>query len=97
VARHKGCTLILLYILFAPVLALVIYQIWVSRLLAKAAEYDAEQKRWQLMAIWGLPLLGAVLVHAIIVSTRKALPDIAPSELAGTHQEPGLTDLLDHR
>jgi hypothetical protein len=55
------------------VVAIVIYQAWVTLLVVNAPEYERRQKLWQIIFIWFvLPLLAAIAVHSMLASERAA-------------------------
>ena len=57
--------------LMALLAATVLYQAWVTVLVASAPEYDAKQKVWQIVLVWLVfPLLAAIVVHTMLWSER---------------------------
>ena len=46
--------------------SLLIYQIWVSTKIWRSDQYDSKQRVLQLLIIWLLPLIGAVVCHSIV-------------------------------
>jgi hypothetical protein len=54
---------ILLAIIFISV---VVYQAYVSRRIMHAPYYTNQQRLWQIMIIWVLPLIGAALCHLML-------------------------------
>ena len=52
--------------LIAIGLAIVVYDAWISILLMRLDQYDDSQKYRQLLLIWLVPVLGAVIVHIMM-------------------------------
>ncbi|WP_043648141.1 hypothetical protein [Chitinilyticum litopenaei] len=46
-------------------IALLAYQLWVSRLVIRSTAFDSRQKCLQLVLVWLVPLFAALLVHAV--------------------------------
>ena len=42
------------------------YQLWISVRLARAPQYDSRQKWLQIALIWGIPVVGGVIVQAMM-------------------------------
>jgi hypothetical protein len=51
--------------------ATVAYQLWVSRLVVLAEMYESKQKWRQIAVIWVIPIVGAVVVHAVLRTEGK--------------------------
>jgi hypothetical protein len=52
----------------------VFYAIYVTVLVWRSGQYSTGQKWLQTMLVWALPLLGAMLCHAVIRRTPKPVP-----------------------
>lgn len=55
--------------------ALVLFNVYVSIRLVYYSGYSFFQKAWQLLIIWLLPIVGALLVHSLIVVPRGVETD----------------------
>jgi membrane protein DedA with SNARE-associated domain len=53
---------------------LLLYQIWVSIGICRAAEYDTRQRVLQLLVVWLVPLIGTVGCHLFLRSSRQSVP-----------------------
>jgi hypothetical protein len=59
------------------IVAVVVFQAWLTRRVFKSQLYERKQKIWQAQLIWLLPILGAGLVFTILQEDRKAEQDAA--------------------
>ena len=59
------------------VLALVVFQAWLTVRVFRSELYERKQKIWQAQLIWLLPVIGAGLVFSILQEDRKAERDAA--------------------
>ncbi len=64
------------FIIVAILLFVAAYQIWISVRLVNAVEYSRTQKLYQLVIIWLIPVLGAVVVHFVLFSTAHSTPSV---------------------
>lgn len=55
--------------------ALILFNVYVSIRLVYYSGYAIFQKAWQLLIIWLLPIVGALLVHSLIVVPRGVETD----------------------
>lgn len=55
--------------------ALILFNVYVSIRLASYSSYSIFQKGWQLLIIWLLPIVGALLVHSLIIVPRGVETD----------------------
>ena len=63
--------------IFAAVVAgFFVYSVFVSYLVARAESYSPQQKLAQILAVWLLPLAGAVVVHWFATHGATELPPI---------------------
>lgn len=69
--------------------ALAIYQVYATVLVARAEVYDRGQKIRQIVIIWALPLVGAVLAR-IALNAAESRP--APVDRAFIPQEPNVDE-----
>lgn len=53
------------------VCVVLVYQLWVSRLLYRAVEYDRRQRSLQLLLVWVVPLVGAFICQRFLRNDRK--------------------------
>jgi hypothetical protein len=60
-------------IAYVFIVLLVIYQLWVTRLIFRADEYDTKQSNLQCLVIWLLPFLGALTCHLVLRSGRAPI------------------------
>ena len=60
-------------IAYVFIVLLVIYQLWVTRLIFRSDEYDSKQRNLQCLVIWLLPFLGALTCHLVLRSSRAAI------------------------
>lgn len=44
------------------------YQLWVSVLIIRAPLYEPRQKLFQVAGIWLIPLMGAIIVHCLLIT-----------------------------
>lgn len=73
-------------ILVAVLIVLVIaYQIYISRRVARAPYYSDQQRLWQLIMIWLVPVIGAAV-------SQLMLSDTEASEASGGETHPENTD-----
>jgi hypothetical protein len=49
---------------------LFMYQLWVTLLVCSADEYDGKQRNLQCLAIWLVPLFGALTCQLVLRSSR---------------------------
>ena len=49
------------------------YQIWVSTLLLRSSIYEPRQRWFQMILIWLIPVVGAIVVH-MMLKTEGMLP-----------------------
>lgn len=54
------------YLSFAAVILAITYQIYVSRLVLKSIEHTKRQRQLQVLLIWLLPVVGAVVCQAML-------------------------------
>jgi len=73
------------YLLVAIALVVAVYQSWVSVRLFNARQYDLTQRGLQLLLVWLLPGLGALVVHSFMKADGKA-----------RRPEPGYTEPSDN-
>jgi putative copper export protein len=59
-------------VLALVVVAVVVFQAWLTRRVFKSQLYERKQKIWQAQLIWLLPILGAGLVFTILQEDRQA-------------------------
>lgn len=52
--------------LLAVLIAVLGYQLWVSTLVMRSPMYEPKQKALQLMGIWLIPIVGAVVAHSVL-------------------------------
>lgn len=71
-------------VLIAIGLTIAAYNAWVSVRLIRSLEYDTSQKRRQLLLIWIVPALGAIVVHSFIWADGR--PPFKPEK---GYTEPG--------
>jgi putative copper export protein len=62
-------------LLSIALVALVVFQAWLTRRVFKSQIYERKQKIWQAQLIWLLPILGAGLVFTILQEDQKAERD----------------------
>ncbi len=60
--------------------AIVVFQIWVTWKLRQSSEYDASQKSAQTKLIWLLPLIGAAVVFAALEPEDERRPPTDSSQ-----------------
>lgn len=56
----------------AVILALIIFQVWLTTRVFKSRMYERKQKIWQAQLIWLVPILGAGLVFSILQEDERA-------------------------
>jgi len=61
-----------------------LYQVWVSVQLLRSTLYEPKQKGLQLLLVWLIPIIGAVIVHSLMRSEGK--PPYTPEK---GYTEPG--------
>jgi hypothetical protein len=54
------------------ILAILVFQGWLTRRVFKSNLYERKQKIWQAQLIWLLPIIGAGLVFTILQEDSKA-------------------------
>ena len=69
-------------LLSLALVAVVVFQVWLTRRVFKSHLYEKKQKIWQAQLIWLLPILGAGLVFTILQEDQKAERE-ASSQLKG--------------
>lgn len=52
-------------------LLILIYQTWVSMYVSRASEYDAKQRIVQVFIVWLVPVIGAMLCHLFLSTSRR--------------------------
>ena len=53
-------------------LALVVFQAWLTRRVFRSRIYERKQKIWQAQLIWLVPILGAGIVFSILQEDDRA-------------------------
>ena len=53
------------------VVALVVFQVWLTRRVFRSTMFERKQKIWQAQLIWLLPIIGATLVFAVLQEERS--------------------------
>jgi uncharacterized membrane protein YqjE len=53
---------------------LILYQLWVSVLIYRAAEYDKGQRMAQIIVVWLVPVIGSIGCHLFLRNNRKDVP-----------------------
>lgn len=53
------------------VVALVVFQVWLTRRVFRSTMFERKQKIWQAQLIWLLPVIGATLVFAVLQEERS--------------------------
>ncbi len=78
-ARVASLSRIMLFevLVAAVLLAVVVFQAWLTRRVFQSQLYERKQKIWQAQLIWLLPILGAGLVFSILQDDQKAERDAA--------------------
>ena len=51
--------------------ALVVFQVWLTRRVFRSTMFERKQKIWQARLIWLLPIVGATLVFAVLQEERS--------------------------
>jgi cytochrome bd-type quinol oxidase subunit 2 len=51
--------------------AVLVYQAWVTYRVLLAVEYNTVQKIFQIVFVWLVPFLAAVVVHVVLWAIRK--------------------------
>jgi hypothetical protein len=59
--------------LIVLLLALVVFQAWVTRKIWQCSAYDQDQKAAQTRFIWLVPLLGAIIAFVIYLDANRPL------------------------
>lgn len=72
-----------LFLVFGAVV-IALYQLWVSVWLLRSTLYERRQKGFQLVVVWLVPIVGAVIVHSMMRSDGK--PRYTPEK---GYTEPG--------
>ncbi|MFC0349422.1 hypothetical protein [Undibacterium danionis] len=57
---------------YTCVALLIIYQIFVSFLVYRAEEYEKAQRLIQILLIWCIPLVAALIFHSFLRNQRKS-------------------------
>lgn len=58
-------------ILISSLTILIMYNLFVSFLLYKSVEFSSEQKLYQKIIVWLIPVIGAVFIHFILKDSLK--------------------------
>jgi hypothetical protein len=56
----------------APLVALLVFQIWLTVRVFRSRLYERKQKIWQAQLIWLLPIIGAGLVFSVLREDDRA-------------------------
>lgn len=64
-------------ILISSLTILILYNLFISFLLSKSVELSSEQKFYQKIIVWLIPIFGAVFIHFMLKDSVK------------THDKPG--------
>jgi tellurite resistance protein TehA-like permease len=71
-------------VLAVGAIAAVLFQVWVSVQLLRSTLYEPSQKRLQMLVVWLIPVIGAVIVQSMMRSDGK--PPYRPEK---GYTEPG--------
>jgi hypothetical protein len=59
-------------VIAAAILALVVFQSWLTARVFRSRIYERKQKIWQTQLIWLVPILGAGIVFSILQEDDRA-------------------------
>jgi hypothetical protein len=78
-------------------LVIATYQMWVSILIFRAVEYTGSQKLVQIILVWLFPVLGAVLLHFLMIDTSTVRSGKDRKVDSQNENHPDYPPFLDHR
>lgn len=62
------------YVVFVFVGLVLLYQIYVSVIIYRAAEYEQTQRFLQMFIVWLIPFIGAIGCHLFLRNQRRHVP-----------------------